>query len=85
MYEWWFAPSNPSGGVMKYLKEPSQRAARGFEGPYSKPLLLTNMTTCHDIHLRASRRHARTAGWMDRWAGGAAGHLRGPTLLRIAG
>ena len=45
MYEWWFAPSNPSGGVMKYLMEPSQRAARGFEGPYSKPLLLTNMTT----------------------------------------
>ncbi len=28
MYEWWFAPPNPSEGVMKYLKEPSQRAAR---------------------------------------------------------
>ena len=85
MYEWWFAPSNPSGGVMKYLMESSQHATRGFEGPYSKPLLLTNMATRHDIHLRASRRYARAAGWMDRWAGGAAGHLRGPTLLRIAG
>ena len=70
MYEWWFAPSNPSGGVMKYLTEPSQRAARGFEGPYSKPLLLTNMTTCHDIHLRQAE---DMLGPLDGWTAGLEG------------
>ena len=36
----------------------------GFEGPYSKPLLLTNMTTCHYIHLQ---------GCSDRWMDGPLG------------
>ena len=84
-----FALSNLSVGVMKYLTELAQRVLWGFEGPYSKLPLLTNVMTsllgqAEDMHGLTYECTAGLEGRRDIYAGRRCEGLQGNRVSRVS-